>query len=110
MTVRDQLDALLDDLLGDDPRPALIAFCRLVDDELPWLEQRVVALARREGWNWATIARLLGRSRQSVHERFRNIRLSIRPDPHLAKHRQERDYRGIAEAVRRNQDDDPVGW
>ncbi|MCU1389149.1 MAG: hypothetical protein JWL72_2487 [Ilumatobacteraceae bacterium] len=110
MNVRAQLDQLLDDVLSDDPRTALIALHRLVDDELPWIEQRVVALARREGWNWATIARLLGRSRQSVHERFRNIRLALRPDPHLAKHVQERAYRGIAEAVRRNQDDDPIGW
>ncbi|MCU1401235.1 MAG: hypothetical protein JWN62_4344 [Acidimicrobiales bacterium] len=110
MTVRAQLDQLLDDVLCDDPRTALIALHRLVDDELPWIEQRVVALARRDGWNWATIARLLGRSRQSVHERFRNIRLALRPDPYLAKHVQERAYRGIAEAVRRNQDDDPIGW
>ena len=71
MEVRDQLKALLDDVLDDDPRAALIAYRRLVEHELPWIEQRVVALARREEWNWAKIARLLGRTRQSVHERFR---------------------------------------
>ncbi|MCU1393737.1 MAG: hypothetical protein JWM34_2165 [Ilumatobacteraceae bacterium] len=110
MEVRDQLKTLIDEVLDDDPRTALIAYRRLVDDEIPWIEQRVVALARRENWNWATIARLLGRTRQSVHERFRKAAIAHRPDPHLAKHQYERSFRQITEDIRRRDDDDPIAW
>ncbi|HEY4331923.1 MAG TPA: hypothetical protein VGM78_05120 [Ilumatobacteraceae bacterium] len=110
MDTRADLHRLLDNLLSDDPRTALIAFRQLSTDELPWLEQRTVALARRHGWNWATIARLLGRTRQSVHARFHNARLAVRPDPDLARHRQEAEFAGIREQVRRSSDDDPVAW
>ena len=55
----DQLHIIVEDWLGDDARRALIAYHRLVDDELPWIEQRVVGLARRDGWSWARIGRLL---------------------------------------------------
>lgn len=104
------LTSLIDDLLSDHPRTALIAYRRLTVDELPWLELRVVALARRQGWGWATIARLLGRTRQSVHERFHSARIALRPDPNLAKHRQQAAFAGIAEEARRCTDDDPVAW
>ena len=55
MDVARELHQLIDDLLGDDPRRALIAYRRLTVDEMPWIEQRVVALARRNGWNFARI-------------------------------------------------------
>jgi hypothetical protein len=55
---------------GDDPREALIAVRKLINDDLPALERRAVELARRELWSWVRISRLLMRSRQSVRERF----------------------------------------
>jgi hypothetical protein len=54
----------------DDPREALIAVRKLINDDMPWLERRAVDLARRELWSWVRISRLLMRSRQSVRERF----------------------------------------
>ena len=111
MDVHLHLTSLIDDLLSDDPRAALIAYRRLAVDELPWLEQRVVALARREGWAWAPIARLLGRTRQSVHQRFHRAMIALRPDPSVAKHRQEATFASIADEVRRrNEEEDPIGW
>ena len=58
-------------LPGDDPRRALIACRLLTDDHLPWVECKVIALARREGWSWRRIAQLLMRSRQSVFTKHR---------------------------------------
>ena len=110
MSVRDDLGRIIDDLLDDDPRTALLAYRRLTADELPWLERRVIALARREGWNWATIGRLLGRTRQSMRQRFEGAGLVMRPDPHVLKHRQEAAYHRIADEVRRANDDDPIAW
>lgn len=56
---------------SDDPRQALIAVRKLINDDVPWLERRAIDLARRELWDWARIARLLMRSRQAVRERFK---------------------------------------
>ena len=72
---------MIDDVLGQDPRRALIAFHELNDTQMPWLEQRVVALAGRDDWSWARIARLLGRSRQDVHRRLRTIVPALPHDP-----------------------------
>ena len=81
MNVADQLHIIIEDLLGDDPRRALIAYRRLVADELPWIEQRAVGLALRDEWSWARIGRLLGRSRQAVRKRFDGLPPIRRPDP-----------------------------
>jgi FdhD protein len=45
MAIRRELHHLLDEVLHDDPRRALIAGRRLSDDHLPWLEARAVASA-----------------------------------------------------------------
>lgn len=71
MDIRRELHRLVDDVLGDDPRRALIACRLLTDDHLPWMECKVIALARREGWSWRRIAQLLMRSRQSVFTKHR---------------------------------------
>lgn len=55
---------------GDDPREALIAVRKLINDDLPWLERWAVDVARRDMWSWARISRLLMRSRQGVRQRF----------------------------------------
>jgi hypothetical protein len=68
-TVRDGLVQMIDRALGDDPRAALIA-ARQLEEECDWVTKRAVALARREGWNWARIGRLLGMTRQGTRKRF----------------------------------------
>lgn len=70
MTVERDLHALIDDVLGDDARRALVAYRRLTIEHLPRLERRAVLAGRRRGDSWAAIGRLLGRSRQSVQQRF----------------------------------------
>jgi hypothetical protein len=73
MSVQVELHRLIDDVLGEDSKRALAAYRRLADDHLPWLERRAVLLARRRGASWAAIGRLLGRSRQSVQQRFDRV-------------------------------------
>jgi hypothetical protein len=68
--IRNELTRILDDALGDDPKRALIAV-RQLKDEVEWLTERSVALARREGWDWGRISRLLGITRQWARERFK---------------------------------------
>jgi hypothetical protein len=92
MDVRVDLHRLVDEVLDDDPRAALIAYRRLADEHLAWLEERVVRLARREQWTWARIGRLLGRSRQAVRQKHPD---SLHP-PRRAPRRAE-----YAEAERR---------
>ena len=48
MSVRAELHGLIDDLLEGEPRRALAAYRRLVEDQLPWLERKVVLAARHE--------------------------------------------------------------
>jgi hypothetical protein len=66
----DEIHRHIDAAAGDDPRGALIAVRRLINDDVPWLERRAVDVARRELWSWVRISRLLMRSRQAVRERF----------------------------------------
>jgi hypothetical protein len=78
--MRKELDRYLDLALGDDPRLA-VAAARQLREEVGWIEQRAVALARREGYDWARIGRLLGTSRQSARERFSRQLPRLRPSP-----------------------------
>lgn len=101
-------------MLSDDPRTALIALRRLIDDELPWLQQKVVAMARCAGWNWATIGRLLNRDRTSVRQRFDQVRLTMRPPKRTFTSDHEHEMReATADLQRRRRydaDDEPVAW
>ena len=117
MDIRTRLHHMVDDVLGQDPRAALIAFHELYDAQMPWLEQRVVALARRERWSWARIARLLGRSRQDVHRRLRTIAPALPHDPHAEYRRWELETqrwrtgrRPAAIAAAGSADDEAVPW
>lgn len=65
-----EIVALVIDLLGPRPIPALAAYRRLVEHYLPWMELRLVRRARRQGCSWAGIGRVLHRSRQALHRRF----------------------------------------
>jgi len=110
MDARRDIHNLVEDILGDDPRRALIAFRRLRDFELPWIEQRVVALARRNEWKWATIARLLGCTRQNVSQRFGSARLALRPDPEAYKHAAEANFARLTARRPELDDDEAVAW
>jgi hypothetical protein len=113
--VRNQLIAMIDRALGDDPKSALIA-SRELKDEIEWLTERSVALARREGYEWSRISRLLGISRQWARERFKAA--PPRLPPHVvANNRYLREIRQTEQAVleirrssRRPDDDDPIAW
>ncbi len=70
MLTPEEIHRRIDAAASDDPREALIAIRKLINDDVPWLERRAVDLARRELWSWVRISRLLMRSRQSVRERF----------------------------------------
>jgi hypothetical protein len=54
--VRTELVEMVDRALGTDPKDALIASCQL-KNEVEWLTERSVALARREGYDWGRISR-----------------------------------------------------
>lgn len=108
------------DLLAPRPGVALGSLRLLIGDYFPWLERRSVHRARAEGMSWAGIARLLGRSRQSVHERFvRPVSMSdVLPPPPLRRLDAETaDRRNIAQQRRRvtdaddaDLDDELVPW
>lgn len=68
MDVGAELHRVVDDLVDDDARTALVAVRRLYE-LMPQLERRAVCQARAEGLNWAIIGRLLRRSRQGLHRR-----------------------------------------
>jgi hypothetical protein len=54
---------------GPDPDEGLAAVARLRPLLDRW-EEAQVARAREAGWNWAEIAKRLGRHRQAVHREF----------------------------------------
>jgi IS30 family transposase len=70
MSIERELQQLVKDVCSDDARRALAAYRRLSVEHLPWLERRAVLAGRRQRYSWAMIGRLLGRSRQSVQQRF----------------------------------------
>ena len=110
MNVHTDLHRLIDEVLDDDPRRALIAYRRLAKEHVPWLEQRVVALARREGWNWAKIGRLLDVSRAALHARFRTIAPRVAPQREEYGERWERDSTRVINLARAPVDDEPIAW
>ena len=115
-TVRDELIAMIDRALGDDPRQALMSARDLVP-ETEWLLQRAVALARREGFDWGRIGRNLGLTRQGARQKFPAA--PPRQPPHVVRlARAERDQQATEQLIRRlrdgsvgtAEDDDPVAW
>lgn len=117
--MRQQLDRLLDDALGDDPRLA-IASARQLRAECVWIEQRAVGLARRCGYDWGRIGRLLGISRQSARSRFARVLPTVPPSQRVAaRSHLETDRERLVRAMNeiREQsyrdgltDDDTVAW
>ena len=107
---------MIDRALGDDPKPALIA-ARQLKAEIDWLTERAVALARREGFDWGRISRLLGITRQWARERFK---APPRLPPHVvARNRYLAEQREGERMLNRlnsgaghlpDDDDDVVAW
>ncbi len=118
MSTQRELHQLVDEMLGDDARRALLAYRRFTEDHLPWLERRVVLAARRRGDSWAVIGRLLGRSRQALQQRFdRQFRADeLQPVARrlsAGEAQEQRVLRILRERDRdraREADDDVVGW
>ena len=110
MNILSRLHIMIDDIFSEDPRTAIIAFRELNDHHMPWLEKRVVALARREHWGWARIARLLGRSRQDIHKRFRAMVPSLPHDPLAEYHRWELETARLAKTGGMSPGDEAIPW
>jgi hypothetical protein len=114
--VRTSLSRMIDDALDDDPRAALIA-ARQLEEECEWLMRRAVASARREGWNWARIGRLIDMTRQGARKRFPAVP-PFAPPSSIASDRALRGTRETERMLRewdrrrRNSpaDDDPIAW
>jgi hypothetical protein len=107
---------MIDRALAEEPKPALIAV-RQLKAEVDWLTERAVALARREGYDWGRISRLLGITRQWARERFKAAPPRLPPhvvarNRYMAEQREgERLLRGLGQPKNRDQeDDDPVAW
>lgn len=121
MLCRVELYDHVDEMLAEDPRIALFAIRRMLDEEIPWLEQRAVRMARADGKAWATIARALGRSRQAVQQRYGKLEQQWSPIPRrrppLADQIDREGRRALADnAARRRQalseaaGDDVIAW
>ena len=114
--VRNELVEMIDRALGEEPKPALIA-ARQLKAEVDWLTERAVALARREGYDWGRISRLLGITRQWARQRFKAAPPRLPPhvvarNRYMAEQREgERLLRQLGQPKNRDQeDDDPVAW
>lgn len=113
--IRNRLVGMIDRTLGEDPKEALIA-ARELKDEVDWLTERAVAMARLGGYDWGRIGRLLGISRQWARDRFKNA--PPRLPPHLvARNRylaEQRKTERMFNELRSNrggpQGDDAVPW
>ena len=102
-----------------DPRLAL-AGVRFMEEECQWLMVRAVRLARAAGYDWSRIGRLLGRSRQSVRERFDRLAPIVGPLPpalvraEIAAREFNENYEMLADVRRRARleadGDDVVAW
>jgi hypothetical protein len=97
----------IDQVLDDDPRLALIALRQLLHEDVPWLERTAIRSARREGYEWSRIGRLLGRTRQAVRQRYGAIDGTFEPvrfDRPADGERLFAEYqRGLADRRRRQQ-------
>ena len=81
MTCPSDIKRHVAEALGNDPQRAIVAVRRLVADDLPWLEARAVRLGRSEGYSWAVLGRMLGKSRQAIRQRFVSIDGTPQPLP-----------------------------
>ena len=114
--VREDLVRMIDRALGSNPKEALIA-ARQLEDEVRWLQQRAVAVARNNGYDWGRIGRLFGLTRQGARKRF-PLAPPAQP-PHVVRRnrelRQQREgeivlRRWLDGTLARRDDDDPVFW
>lgn len=71
-----QAPALADDLASKDPEVGLRAVSAL-RSLLEQIERLHVDNARDAGWSWADVARVMGVSKQSVHEKHAGRRKAL---------------------------------
>jgi hypothetical protein len=116
MEAREQLHWLIDELFDEDPTRALRAYRWLEVKEIPWLERFVVARARRADWSWARVARLLGRTRQAVRQRF-DVALApldqtLRSDPFAESIAAKAAWERVTSTSQREReiDENPIAW
>lgn len=81
MTAPSEIKKHVDQALCSDPRLALVGIRRLLQEDLPWMEERAVRLARSHEYSWGRIGRLLRRSRQAARKRFIDIDGTPQPLP-----------------------------
>lgn len=86
MTCPTEIKQRIDEAVGVEPRLAVVAVRRLRSEDLPWLEERAVRFARAQGYSWARLGRLLGRSRQATQKRFAPIDGTPQPMPRRTMH------------------------
>jgi hypothetical protein len=70
MHTRSRVLLHIEQALTEEPREALVALRRLLDEDIPWIERTVIRRARAHGYDWARVGRLLRRSRQAVRKRY----------------------------------------
>ncbi len=112
--VRTELVGMIDDALGEEPKRALIA-ARQLKEEVEWLTERSVALARREGYDWGRISRLLGITRQWARVRFKTAPPRLAPhvvarNRYTAEQRETKRLIGQLGQPKRRDQDDGVAW
>ena len=73
MSTSAELRHLAANALSTNPRTALSACRRLINDELPWLTERAAQQARRAGWSWRMIGQLLGVSGEAARKRLMHL-------------------------------------
>jgi len=73
MHTRSRVLRHIEQAFDEDPRLALIALRELLDSDVPWIERTVIRNAREQGYDWGRIGRLLRRSRQAVHKRYKQL-------------------------------------
>lgn len=91
------------DLESEQPMAALLAV-RYMGEHVDGWEERAVGLAREAGWSWDRIAIVLGRTRQSVWSKHRDMHHDVAPRNVLGgaiatTSRAARKVRSVLEAV-----------
>jgi DNA-directed RNA polymerase specialized sigma24 family protein len=95
----DKLHDLLDDAVEHARRDRRLVALRRLREELSFVERQVVRDAHASGLTWGQIARLVGVSRQAIHQRYRNVR-DIEPETELQRwERRLREMNELAEQL-----------
>jgi Sigma-70, region 4 len=95
----DKLHDLLDDAVEHARNDQRLLALRRLQDELSFLERQLVRDAHANGLTWGQIARILGVSRQAIHQRYRNVP-DVEPETELQGwERRLREMNALAEQL-----------